>query len=83
MLWLALTLCGWMPAPTRAALDKQIVTVETIDGVILATFTDRADDAALEAAIPELVALGVQAVSLRGIHEELAKIAGRVDDPHR
>ncbi len=23
------------------------------------------------------------AVSLRGIHEELAKIAGRVDDPHR
>jgi Leucine-rich repeat (LRR) protein len=59
------TVCALF-APRAHALDKQIATISNVDGTVVATFTDRADDAALLAAIPELLAQGVQAVSLRG-----------------
>ena len=63
---LLLVVALWCPMPAAAALDKQIVTVAMQNGLLVATFTDRADDASLEAAVPELAALGVQAISLRG-----------------
>ena len=49
-----------LAAPPAHALDKQIATISNEDGVVVATFTDRADDAALLAAIPELIAQGVK-----------------------
>ena len=51
-----------------AAIDLpgQTVALAIKDGLLTATFSDRTDDETLNAAIPGLVAKGVQAVSLRG-----------------
>ena len=54
--------------PSLASLgpSAQDIAFATKDGLLTATFPDTTDDAALNAAIPVLVAKGVQAVSLRG-----------------
>ena len=56
---------------------SQDVSVETRDGLLTATFSDRTDDGVLRAALPALVAQGVRSISLRGapVHD-LRLIAG-------
>jgi Leucine-rich repeat (LRR) protein/membrane-associated phospholipid phosphatase len=51
---------------TTTGIAGQDVSVEMVDGLLTATFSDRADDAVLAARLPALIANGVEAVSLRG-----------------
>src|SRR4249919_1230722 len=52
------------PSLASIELPSQAVSFATKDGLLTATFSENTDDAALNAAIPALVAKGVQAVSL-------------------
>lgn len=45
---------------------SQVMSVESKDGLTTATFSDRTDDMAFRAAVPYLLASGVQSISLRG-----------------
>lgn len=45
---------------------SQEIAIEAKDGLLTATFSDRTDDSVLRAAIPGLVAKGVQSIVLRG-----------------
>lgn len=45
---------------------NQDVAIEAKDGLLTATFSDRTDDSVLRAAVPGLVAKGVQSINLHG-----------------
>jgi Leucine-rich repeat (LRR) protein len=49
-----------------ATASGQDVTVEARNGLLTATFSDRTNDAALKATVPGLIAMGVEAINLRG-----------------
>jgi membrane-associated phospholipid phosphatase len=53
-------------ASSSPVLPARAVSVEVKDSLITATFSDRTDDAALAAAVPALIAKGVESVNLRG-----------------
>jgi len=71
---------GMHPSQGATGLVSRDVAVETKDGLLTATFSDRTDDAALAAAVPELIDRGVQAISLRGAPvQTIAPLAGLND----
>jgi len=47
-------------------VSGQDIVIEARDGLITATFNDRTDDSVLRAALPDLVAKGVQSINLHG-----------------
>jgi membrane-associated phospholipid phosphatase len=53
-------------ASSAPVLPTRAVSVEVKDSLITATFSDRTDDGALAAAVPALIAKGVESVNLRG-----------------
>ena len=56
-----------IPPAIAAETVQPGVVIATLDGLLTATFPETTDDAALKAAIPGLVAKGVQSIGLRGV----------------
>jgi Leucine-rich repeat (LRR) protein len=64
------------PRGAAASLGPAAV-IEARDGLLTAVFSDRADDAALAAALPDMIARRVQAISLRGVPiHDIRSLAG-------
>jgi membrane-associated phospholipid phosphatase len=68
---------AWAAAPTPPS--PQAPLLETKTGLLTATFSDRTDDAALRAALPALIAQGVQSINLRGAPvRDIRPLAGAI-----
>src|ERR1700676_1934456 len=68
VLTLAWIVAGFVPKnSSQASIETESpdVSFTTKDGMLTATFSEMTEDAELDAAIPALIARGVQAVSLR------------------